>query len=105
MKTAKQHCYATIPLFHGKLDAKLLDDSLNMKSLDDIMLSNDYLKDVKEHHMKSYLIGVLGQIRASTSYLLKDISSKSDPVRLLNSFRYFHPAVRIIASSFKMFVS
>ena len=39
-------------------EAKLFDDSSNMKSLADIVLSYNYLKDVKERHKKSSLLRV-----------------------------------------------
>ena len=50
-----------------RLDAKLFDDSSNMKNLADVVLSYDYLKDVEERHKKSSLMRVHEHFRASAS--------------------------------------
>ena len=54
-----------------RLDAKLFDDSSNMKILADVVLSYDYLKDVEERHKKSSLMRVHEHFRASASW--KDV--------------------------------
>ncbi|KAK2715507.1 hypothetical protein QYM36_010197 [Artemia franciscana] len=84
-----------------RLDAKLFDDLSNMEGLVDIVLSCDYLKDVKGRHKKSFLMRVCEHFRVLASYLLKYISLNSVSARLLKSFRCFHPTERKTARSLK----